>query len=244
MRQLKCLIVDDERLARLSLRTLLQAHPKINIIAEAASVSEALAAVQSYHPDLIFLDIQMPGGTGFDLLKKLDNPPTIIFVTAYDKYAVRAFEVNALDYLLKPVEPERLRSCLEKLLSAPQLRCCHSATADSPLRFDDEVLLDSGTRCILVAVADMLAVRADGNYTRIIMCDGEEIFVRVSLTRWIKRLPSVNFKQLTRSLLLNFDTVCEWRSKGRELQLQFRNSSYVLQLSRVAAERFKKIVNT
>ncbi|MCK5528883.1 MAG: response regulator transcription factor [Kiritimatiellae bacterium] len=244
MRQLKCIIVDDERLARASLRALLEAHPELEIVAEASSVNEALEAISKYQPELVFLDIQMPGGTGFDLLKKLDNPPTIIFVTAYDKYAVRAFEVNALDYLLKPVEQERLRGCLEKLLSAPQLRCCHSAAADSPLRFDDEVLLDSGTRCILVAVADILAVRADGNYTRVIMNDGEEIFVRVSLTRWIKRLPTVNFKQLTRSLLLNFDAVHEWCPEGRELQLRFRDSSYVLQLSRVAAERFKKIVNS
>ena len=238
----KCIIVDDERLARVSLRALLKAHPEVNIVAETACVSEAMKAVYQHQPDVIFLDIQMPGGSGFDLLKQLKNPPAIIFVTAYDKYAVRAFEVNALDYLLKPVEPERLRSCLANLLTAPQPRCCHKATSHSPLHLDDEVILNSGTRCTLTPVADILTIRADGNYTRVIMADGEEHLVRVSLNLWTERLPPAVFKQLSRSLLVNFNQICAWSPEGRELQLRFKDSPYVLQLSRVASERFKQTV--
>ena len=240
MRQLKGLIVDDERLARLSLRTLLNSHQEINIIAEAASVSEALAAVQSHHPDLIFLDIQMPGGSGFDLLKQLDNPPAIIFVTAYDKYAIRAFEVNALDYLLKPVEPERLKSSLENIMKTSPLRCCHSADSHIPLSITDEVLLDSGTKCTLVPVEDILAIHAEGNYTRVTMNDEKEYLVRISLNLWEERLPVAEFKQLSRSILINIDRVCKWKFVGRGIILWFKDSSYILQLSRVATGRFKQ----
>ena len=105
---MKTLIIDDERLARLELRRLLAAHPEVEIAGEARSGTEALEMIADLAPDLIFLDIQMPGMTGFELLESLEDVPQVIFTTAYDQYAIRAFEVNALDYLLKPIAPERL----------------------------------------------------------------------------------------------------------------------------------------
>ena len=111
----RAIIIDDERLARNELKKLLMDFPEVEVIAEAANASEGIEKVESLQPDLIFLDIQMPGKTGFDMLAELDRAPHVIFTTAYDEYALKAFEVNALDYLLKPVEPKRLADALHKL---------------------------------------------------------------------------------------------------------------------------------
>ena len=112
---LKAVIIDDERLARNELKKLLLDFPEVEVIGEAANATEGLEKIESLSPDLIFLDIQMPGKTGFDMLMELDSAPHVIFTTAYDEYALKAFEVNALDYLMKPVEPKRLADALQKL---------------------------------------------------------------------------------------------------------------------------------
>ena len=117
---MKAIIIDDERLARTELRKLLQDYPEIEVVDEAANVDEGIAKIENHNPDIIFLDIQMPGKTGFDLLAELDHAPQVIFTTAYDEYALKAFEVNALDYLLKPVEPRRLADTMEKLTKGRQ----------------------------------------------------------------------------------------------------------------------------
>src|SRR5919107_1156011 len=111
----RTIIIDDERLARNELKKLLQEFGEIEVIEEASNVNEGLEKIEQHNPDLIFLDIQMPGKTGFDLLEELDRSPKVIFTTAYDEYALKAFEVNALDYLLKPVEPKRLSDAIQKL---------------------------------------------------------------------------------------------------------------------------------
>jgi two-component system LytT family response regulator len=112
---MKALLIDDERLARVELRRLLASHPEIEIVGEARDVEEALDLIRRLAPDLLFLDIQMPGKTGFDLLESLEELPQVIFTTAYDEYAIKAFEVNALDCLMKPIAPARLASALAKL---------------------------------------------------------------------------------------------------------------------------------
>src|ERR1043165_2201996 len=112
---IKAIIIDDERLARSELRKLLMDFPEIEVVAEASNAGEGVEKIENINPDLIFLDIQMPGKTGFDMLSELDKAPHVIFTTAYDEYALKAFEVNALDYLLKPVEPKRLADAIQKL---------------------------------------------------------------------------------------------------------------------------------
>src|SRR5687767_7287462 len=112
---MKAIIIDDERLARTELRKLLQEFPEVEVIDEAANAEEGISKIESQNPDLVFLDIQMPGKTGFDMLATLERSPQVIFTTAYDEYALKAFEVNALDYLLKPVEPKRLADAIQKL---------------------------------------------------------------------------------------------------------------------------------
>src|SRR5215212_6872597 len=112
---MRAIIIDDERLARTELRKLLQDFPEVEIVDEAANAEEGIAKIEAQNPDLVFLDIQMPGKTGFDMLSSLERSPYVIFTTAYDEYALKAFEVNALDYLLKPVEPKRLADAIQKL---------------------------------------------------------------------------------------------------------------------------------
>src|SRR4026208_939885 len=116
----KAVIIDDERLARNELKKMLLEFPEVEVIAEAANANEGIDKIENMSPDLIFLDIQMPGKTGFDMLTELERAPHVIFVTAYDEYALKAFEVNALDYLMKPIEPKRLADALQKLQQAEE----------------------------------------------------------------------------------------------------------------------------
>src|SRR5437764_14051167 len=117
---MKAIIIDDERLARNELKKLLQDFPEVEVIGEAANANEGIEKIESLSPDLIFLDIQMPGKTGFDMLTELERAPHVIFTTAYDEFALKAFEVNALDYLMKPIEPKRLADALQKIQQAEE----------------------------------------------------------------------------------------------------------------------------
>ena len=139
---MKALLIDDERLARVELRRLLAAHPEIEIAGEARNAEEAVGLIRDIALDLLFLDIQMPGMTGFDLLERLDDMPQVIFTTAYDEYAIKAFEVNALDYLMKPIAPARLESALAKLRprAKPKLQ---------------QVFVRDGDRCWIVRIPDI-----------------------------------------------------------------------------------------
>src|SRR5918997_1202276 len=152
---MKAIIIDDERLARTELRKLLQEFPEVEVVDEAANADEGLSKIENYNPDLIFLDIQMPGNTGFDMLSELDRAPQVIFTTAYDEYALKAFEVNALDYLLKPVEPRRLADAVEKLKKSSALTSIgsngiHHGENNSMLSENDQVFVKDGERCWFV----------------------------------------------------------------------------------------------
>src|SRR5687768_2762167 len=153
---MKAIIIDDERLARAELRKLLQEFPEIEIVDEAANVDEGISKIENYNPDLIFLDIQMPGKTGFDLLTELDKAPQVIFTTAYDEYALKAFEVNALDYLLKPIEPKRLADAIHKLHSS-EGGGSHShepIDINRMLTENDQVFVKDGERCWFVKLSE------------------------------------------------------------------------------------------
>jgi two-component system LytT family response regulator len=149
------IIVDDERLARAELRRLLGAHGQIEVAGEARNGEEAKALVKELSPDLMFLDIQMPGLTGFELLERLEDVPQVIFTTAYDQYALKAFEVNALDYLMKPIAPERLATALSRV---------RPRSARARL---EQVFVRDGERCWIVRVEDIFLLESEGNYTRV-----------------------------------------------------------------------------
>ena len=187
---MNALIVDDERLARSELRRLLDAHPDVAVTGEAVNVADAEAQLRGGGIDLVFLDIQMPGASGFDLLERLDDLPLVIFTTAYDEYAVRAFEVNAFDYLLKPIRLERLAAALDKARAA-QKRAA-----------SDRVFLRDGERCWIVAVAEISFFESDGNYTRAFF-NGNRPMVRTSLQALESRLDAAMFFRASRRHIIN-----------------------------------------
>jgi two-component system LytT family response regulator len=164
------LIVDDERLARKDLISLLGPYGQVSVIGEADSVPSAVKAIQKLNPDVIFLDIQMPGDSGFDLLEKTDIEAHIIFVTAYDEHAIRAFEVNALDYLLKPVNPDRLAKALEKL----ELQEQEAPARIRKLNYDDRLFLLLGKHYKFLKVKTILNIMAAGDYSEVLTSDGNK----------------------------------------------------------------------
>ena len=190
---LTALIVDDERLARNELRRLLSAHADVAVAGEASNAVEAEALLSAGGIDVLFLDIQMPGASGFDLLERLDTLPAVIFTTAYDEYAVRAFEVNAFDYLLKPIRPERLAAALAKV------RTTRSAER-RPM--PDRVFLREGERCWIVSVADIVFFEAEGNYTRAHF-GRERPLIRTSLQALEARVDPAVFFRASRRHLVN-----------------------------------------
>ena len=165
---MKALIIDDERLARKELNTLLQAHREIEVIGEAVNAEDAFNQIHRLNPDVLFLDIQMPGKNGFELLEQLDSVPKVIFTTAFDEYAIKAFEINALDYLLKPIQPERLADSIQKLLKEEYQEESKSKDIRSrKLTHDDQVFVKDGEKCWFVRLADVRYFESDGNYIKV-----------------------------------------------------------------------------
>src|SRR5476649_3080592 len=153
---IRAVIIDDERLARNELKKLLQEFPEIEIVAEAANANEGIEKIDSLNPDLIFLDIQMPGKTGFDMLAELEKAPKVIFTMAYDEYAIKAFEVNALDYLLKPIEPKRLADAIQKLQAEIfKENIGLNGVNRGPLTEYDQVFVKDGERCWFVKLGEI-----------------------------------------------------------------------------------------
>jgi two-component system, LytTR family, response regulator len=198
MSRLRVLIVDDSRLARGELRTLLAAHAEVEVVGEAEDVDSAVAACGELAPDLLLLDIQLPQGSGFDVLERLLAPPAVVFCTAYDDYAVRAFERDALDYLLKPVEPQRLRQALQKVQEARRER----PPARELLGADDPVFLRDGERCWFVNAGEISHVEMDGNYATVHF-RGQHTLLTRSMASLEARLDPALFFRASRSVLVN-----------------------------------------
>ena len=232
---MKALIVDDEPLARRELRRLLAAHPSIEIAGEAGDIDEAHERIESLAPGVVFLDIQMPGGTGFDLLAQLDWVPRIIFTTAYDRYAVKAFDVNALDYLLKPIEPERLAAALDKLRATP-LAARREAHKDSPL---EQLFVRDGPRCWFVPLRDVSVFNAEGNYVRMQWGQERPLLGR-SLAALESKLDTQRFFRANRQQIINLEFI---RSVdlgvGGRLHVQL-NDGREIQISRRQARLFRE----
>jgi two-component system LytT family response regulator len=190
----KAVIVDDERLARARLRKLLEPHADVAVVAEADSVATARAAIEAHRPDVVFLDITMPGSSGFDLLDQMIVDATVVFVTAHDDQAIRAFEVGAVDYLLKPIDPARLATTLDRIRprTQPQRASQISITVDKAVR--------------VVPLADIVVVRADGDYSELVLRDGTAITQKQSLAAWEQRLGAA-FMRVHRNTLVSLADV-------------------------------------
>lgn len=199
----RALIVDDERLARVSLRDLLEERGDVEVVGEADSVASAREKLQSLRPDVVFLDVQMPGGSGFELMQS-DLEAKVVFCTAYEQYAVRAFEVNALDYLVKPAGPEQVDRALRRLQPQSQPKAAESGAL---LRIDDLVLLQEAKRARFVNVQDITHIQAADDYSEVHLTDGSRALVDVTLRRWESRLPEQHFVRIHRSSLVNLARV-------------------------------------
>ena len=249
--RIRALIVDDESPARRRLATLLKAHPEVEIIGEAAGVDEAVVELQTKHPDVIFLDIQMKPKTGFDLLKVLPpspHPIEVVFVTAFNTYALKAFDAHALDYLTKPVRAGRLQQTIQRLkrvLSAGPKEAEGTAPPEdlSLLVADDLVILKDSRQKLIIRVGDICSIQAEGHYTRIMLPQDESFLKHRPFSYWESRLPAPPFVRLSRSLLVNTSLVTRISAQGRNRsEIFFKTAAAPLALSRLEAERIRRLL--
>ncbi|MES2073773.1 MAG: LytTR family DNA-binding domain-containing protein [Pseudomonadota bacterium] len=234
---MRALIIDDERLARAELRRLLAAHPEIEIAGEAANAAQAHKLIEDMQPDLIFLDIQMPGGSGFDLLAALDRTPPVVFTTAYDAYAIRAFEVSALDYLLKPIGAPRLAAALRKAGQVLHTDNQPSA-AEKPAARDGKLFIKDGERCWFVALEQIRLFESEGNYIRVYFDSHQPLMLR-SLSQLEQTLDPAQFVRANRRHIINLQHVKNMTaSAGGGLDMHLGNNQ-VVEMSRRRASEFK-----
>ena len=198
------IIIDDERLARNELKKLLEQHPEIQIIDEASGVDEGVEKIELARPDLIFLDIQMPGKTGFDLLGELEKAPKVIFTTAFDEFALKAFEVNALDYLLKPIDPSRLSDAIQKLQTELALEQASliGGSVRGPLTEADQVFVKDGEKCWFVKLAEIRLFESVGNYAKVYFSTHKPLILK-SLNALEDRLDEHVFFRANRKHIIN-----------------------------------------
>ena len=241
------LIVDDSRLARTELRHLLQAFPEVTVVGEARHADEARTQIRALRPDLLLLDVQMPGQTGFELLASLDAAPHVIFTTAYDEYALQAFAVNALDYLLKPVQEVRLAAALAKArarIAAPVPAETSSAeeAPQAPLTAQDQVFVKDGERCWFVKLADIKLFEINGSYTRIHFENHRPLIPR-TLQQLEARLDPKVFFRANRQQIINLKWIASiepWFSNT--LRLTLRDGPEV-EVSRQQSVRFRELLS-
>lgn len=230
---IRCLIVDDEPLACESLRAVAETIPELEIVGQVHRVRKAVAAVEELQPELLFLDIQMPGGGGFEVLRRLANPPAVIFVTAHDEFAVRAFEVNALDYLLKPVMPDRLKAAVERLGSQDRSKA-------PSLTLDDQALLEIGGAGVFAAVRDIVMIEAKEKYTEVSLNSHENVTCRQPIREWMRRLPPPTFLQVTRGLIVNVEQIRSLEFADRSAILHVGDQMLPVEVGRAGAERLRE----
>lgn len=239
------IIIDDERLARNELKKILALHPEIDVIGEAANAEEGLRLINELNPDLIFLDVQMPVKTGFDLLQELEKLPAVIFTTAYDEYAIRAFEVNALDYLLKPIDPKRLTDAVQKFLAIDEKEMMFSENR-SELRLSlsesDQVFVKDGEKCWFVKLAEIRLFESVGNYARVFFGPNKPLILK-SLNSLEERLDPRTFFRANRKHIVNLrmiERVEPFFNGGLLLEIK---GGEKIEVSRRQAVRFKEMMS-
>lgn len=239
-RTLRVLLVDDEPPARRWLREILSVHPVIQIAGEAGDIPAAIAMAARLDPDVVFLDVQMPPHEGFDLLRHLGAHTRVVFVTAHEVHAIRAFEANALDYLLKPVSPERMGETLRRLLTpSPET----PPAALGPLASDDLVTLRDSDTFRLAPVLSIAAIRAEGAYSRVLLQDAPSMLILRPIGEWERRLPTPPFARLDRSLLINLASVRAFHVHSRkEGRLEFAGTADPTTLGRTASLRLRHLL--
>jgi two-component system LytT family response regulator len=239
------IIIDDERLARAELRKMLIDYPEVEILGEAANADEALVLIPELNPDLIFLDIQMPVKTGFELLEELDKVPSVIFTTAFNDFAIKAFEVNALDYLLKPIDPKRLSDAIQKLLLLDE-KDIHAADGRYESRHmlteSDQVFVKDGEKCWFVKLSEIRLFESVGNYARVFFSTNKPLILK-SLNSLEERLDTRIFFRANRKHIVNLrmiERVEPFFNGGLLLEIK---GGEKIEVSRRQAVRFKEMMS-
>ena len=242
--QMKAIIIDDERLARTELKKLLQDFPEVEVVDEAANAEEGISKIENQQPDLIFLDIQMPGKTGFDMLAQLERTPHVIFTTAYDEFALKAFEVNALDYLLKPVEPKRLADAIQKLQLSEhnEVKAEGENFNNSILAENDQVFVKDGERCWFVKLNEIRLFESVGNYAKVFFGANKPLILK-SLNALEERLDEKTFFRANRKHIVNLrmiDKIEPYFNGGLLLELK---GGEKIEVSRRQTVKFKEMMS-
>jgi two-component system LytT family response regulator len=221
------IIVDDERLARKELRSMLSSFKKVDIVAEADNVDTAIVEINKHKPDVIFLDIQMPGKSGFDLLNLIDIDSTVVFVTAFDEFAIRAFEINALDYLLKPINPDRLEKTIRRIEDEKTER----SEDVKDLKYDDHMLLNINSKLKFIKVDNIISINAARDYSEIVFNEGKKGLTLKTMKEWEERLPSKHFCRIHRSTIVNLNYVVnieEWFNNSYKVYMKDYDEALIM----------------
>jgi two-component system LytT family response regulator len=241
---MRAIIIDDERLARAELKKLLQDYPEVEVVDEAANADEGIGKIDTLQPDVVFLDIQMPGKTGFDMLAELERAPHVIFTTAYDEYALKAFEVNALDYLLKPIEPKRLADAMQKIHIA-ETKENHVVPENfnqSILTEADQVFVKDGERCWFVKLSDIRLFESVGNYAKVFFGANKPLILK-SLNALEERLDPKTFFRANRKHIVNLrmiEKIEPYFNGGLLLELK---GGEKIEVSRRQTVKFKEMMS-
>lgn len=237
MKKITAIIVEDSRLARNELKDLLKEIPEVEIIAEAENADIAFELINSQSPDLIFLDIQLPGKDGFQLLEMLENVPMVVFTTAFDEFAIKSFEYNTLDYLLKPINPKRLSQAIEKV----KLKLAEKTEKqDKKLDLEDQIFIKDGEKCWMVKISEIYLFEVEGNYTKVFFRNEKAVLTR-SLNVIEKKLPQEKYFRANRNTIFNINyiqNIENWFSGN--LMIKLPNDNQV-EISRRQAVLFKEI---
>ena len=239
---MKAIIIDDERLARQELKSLLASYPEIEVVGEANNAESAIESIKQLKPDVIFLDIQMPGKNGFELLEEISGVPEVVFVTAYDEYAIRAFEVNALDYLLKPVQANRLAETVKKILNKDTSEKQETKEQNQPLNDNDQVFVKDGEKCWFVKLSEIRLFESEGNYVRIHFDKNRPLILR-SLNNLDERLNNRTFFRASRKHIVNLkwvESIENWFNGG--LMVKLKGGEQV-EISRRQAAKLKDMMS-
>ncbi len=238
---MRALIIDDERLARTELIRLLEPFKEIEIVGEAVNADDAHNKISELNPDVIFLDIQMPGKSGFDLLEELDKVPKVIFTTAYDEYALKAFEYNALDYLLKPIEQNRLEESIKKLIEGRRKEKAPAGSFET-LTAEDQVFVKDGEKCWFVKLERVRLFESEGNYVRLYFDENKPLILR-TLNYLDQRLDSKSFFRANRKHIINLkwvENIEPWLNGGLLAKLK---GGHKIEVSRRQAVKFKEMLS-
>jgi two-component system, LytTR family, response regulator len=236
MKKITAVIVEDSRLARNELKELIKNHPEIELIGEAENVDAGFELINDNQPDLLFLDINMPEKDGFALLEMLDNVPITVFTTAFDEYAIKSFEYNALDYLLKPINTKRFAQAIEKVNANLVEK---QEKNDKKLRLSSQIFIKDGETCWLVKISDIYLFEVDGNYTKVFF-NNEKAIINKSLNNIEEKLPVEFFFRANRNQIINIqyvNSIDPWFSGNLLVHLPKETK---VEISRRQASNFKE----